>query len=193
MSHTSRAVEDILDVLQETAEENDNVSVEDMVSAIGNRGWGPLLFVPALVVISPLGGVPGVASLMAAIIALFAIQIVLGRDGVWMPGVIARRSVSGDRIEGAVEKVRPVGAWLDRWFHGRLSFLTSDMMIRVAAGVAVALCATVPPLELIPFAGLAPMSAIAMFGLALTLRDGVLMLFGFLLSCVTLATGTGLI
>jgi hypothetical protein len=39
-----------------------------------------------------------------------------------------------------------------------------------------------PPLELLPFASTAPMAAIATFGLALLVRDGVLMLVATCLS-----------
>ena len=48
---------------------------------------------------------------------------------------------------------------------------------------------TVPPLELVPFASSAPMIAIAAFGLAITVRDGVLMLVALCLAGA--ATGTG--
>ena len=44
------------------------------------------------------------------------------------------------------------------------------------------LCCLVPPLELVPFASSAPMLAIAAFGLALMVRDGLLMLAAFTLS-----------
>jgi hypothetical protein len=55
------------------------------------------------------------------------------------------------------------------------------------------LCLTVPPLEFIPFASTAPMAAIAAFGLAMTLRDGLLMALGFVLSLVAVGVGFGMI
>jgi hypothetical protein len=48
-------------------------------------------------------------------------------------------------------------------------------------------------LELLPFATTVPMAAIASFGLAMTLRDGLLMALGFLISAVTVVVGYGLI
>ena len=49
--------------------------------------------------------------------------------------------------------------WLDRWFHGRLKPLTRGLF-----------------LEIVPFASTAPMGAIALFGLALLVHDGALMI-----------------
>jgi len=54
--------------------------------------------------------------------------------------------------------------------------------VKLAAVMILALCATVPPLEFLPFASSAPMLAIASFGLALLVRDGLLMLIASVLS-----------
>lgn len=191
MAEANHAVEDILDRLHEIAEDKNAVSVGDTVAALGDRGWGPFLFVPALVEISPVGGIPGVPSLLAAIIAIFAAQIAVGRDHMWLPDILKHRHVPGDRMRKAAEKMRPVGAWLDRWFHGRIKWMTNDRMTRVAALVVLVLCLSVPPLELFPFASTGPMAAIACFGLALMLRDGLLMALGFALSAAAVAVGVG--
>jgi len=179
MASNSRPVEHILDDLRDAGEDNDDVSIGMVVSAIGDRGWGPFLFVPALIALSPLSGVPGVPSFLALLIMLFAVQMVLGRDSVWLPGFLERRSVKGEKLSRAMRKMRPVGERLDRWFHGRLPALTSGTARRAAAIATLLLCLTVPPLELVPFAGALPMGAIAVFGLALLLRDGLLMIAGF--------------
>src|SRR5690606_13121348 len=167
MGNGSQAVEEILERLHEAAEKEGTVSVNDVVAALGDRGWGPFLFVPAVIEMSPIGGIPGVPTLLATIIAIFAVQIAWGRGHMWLPGFLGRRSVSSDRMRKAIEKVRPVGKWLDRWFHGRLPRLTTDRATRAAAIATLLLCLTVPPLELLPFASTAPMAAIAMFGVGL--------------------------
>lgn len=189
MASGDKAVEDILDHLEETADAQNRVSVGDAVEALGGRGYGPFLFVPALIEISPIGGIPGVPTFLAIIIATFAVQIALGREHMWLPGFVERRDVSGRRMKSAVDKVRPVGVWLDRWFHGRMERLTGSGPRRVAAIACLILCATVPPLELIPFASTAPMAAIALFGLAMTLRDGLVMAVAFCAAVAALGVG----
>ncbi|EKE44270.1 exopolysaccharide synthesis exoD [Oceaniovalibus guishaninsula JLT2003] len=179
MSDDVTAVEDILDRLQELGDDSDRASIGDVLGAIGSRGFGPLLFTPALIEISPIGGIPGVPTFLAAIIALVAIQMIVGRDHVWLPGVIERRSVEGGKLRTAADKLRPIGAWMDRHFSHRLTRLTGPGMQRLAAGACLLLCLTVPPLEIVPFASTAPTAAIAAIGLAITARDGLLMLVGF--------------
>ncbi len=193
MGDDAHAVNEILDRLRRAAEEGARVSVGDVVDALGDRGYGPLLFVPALIDISPIGGIPTLPTLLALIMALVAGQIVLGRKTIWLPGVLRRRSVTSERMTKATDKLRPIASWLDRWFHGRLTWLTTPWVSRVAAVLILFLCLSVPPLELLPFATTVPMAAIASFGLAMTLQDGLLMALGFLISAVTVVVGYGLI
>lgn len=176
MSEDPKCVVDILDRLNETAREHQNVSIGNMVEAFGHRSYGPFLIVPALVELTPIGGIPGVPTFLAAIILLFAIQMVFGRHHFWMPGFLSSRSVSAKRLKQADDKLLPIARWLDRWFHGRLPRLTKGPFVRAAAVICVLLTLTVPPLELVPFASSGPMLAIAMFGLALLVRDGLLMI-----------------
>lgn len=58
--------------------EREQVSVADIQDEVGQRSFGPFLFVPALE-ISPVGGIPGLPTLLAVIVALFALQMLFGR------------------------------------------------------------------------------------------------------------------
>jgi hypothetical protein len=81
---------------------------------------------------------------------------------------------------------------MDRQIHGRLKPLTRGPFVKAAGIIVIALCCTVPPLELLPFASTAPMFAVACFGLAMMVGDGLLMLAAFLLSGMAAALGLGL-
>lgn len=164
----------------------DPVELGEAVEAFGKRSLGPFLLVPALIEVSPIGGIPAVPTLLAVIIALSAAQILFGRDHIWLPGFLERRHVKGDSVVKAADKLGGLGRWMDRWFHGRLTWLTRRPFDRIAAALCLALCATVPPLELIPFASTAPMAAIAAFGLALLVRDGALMAVAMVASVAAL-------
>jgi hypothetical protein len=192
MAKEPKSVGDILDRLNELADCSDEVSLGDTTEAFGGRSYGPFLIVPALIDISPVGGVPGLPTVLAAIIILFAIQILLGRKHIWLPGFLARRSVSSKKVRKATDKLRPLAKRLDGWFHGRLEALTQGAFVRVAAVAVILLALTIPPLELLPFATTAPMAAIIAFGLALLVRDGVLMIAGLVLSLLAVGLGFGL-
>lgn len=184
------SVDDILDDLDELAEENDRVSIADTVEAFGQRSWGPLIMLPALLEITPMGGIPGVPTFLAVVIALVAVQMVIGHDHLWMPGFIEDRCVDADKLKKASRKLRGAGKRLDQWFHGRWERFAIAPWSKVAGVLILLLCATVPPLELLPFASSAPMLAIACFGLALMVRDGALMLVASSLAIASLIFGS---
>lgn len=193
MADDPHNINDILDQLETLADERDRVSLGDAVEAFGNRSYGPFLLVPALIEISPIGSIPGLPTVLAAVIILFAAQMVWGRQHLWLPGFLKRRSAKAETVRKATDKLRGIARWTDRWFHGRLPALTGGVFVRIAAAASIALALTVPPLELLPFASTAPMAAIAAFGLALLVRDGVLMIVAIALAGVTIAVGVGLL
>lgn len=184
-----QGVKEVLGELDELAAENPRVCIGDVLDDFGPRSFGPGIMIPALLDISPAGGIPGLTTMLAAIIALTAIQLVLGRDRVWMPQFIRTRAITGKKLHKAVGGLRAIGAWLDNHSHGRLQGLTQGLVLRIAATAIIALCCIVPPLELIPWASTVPMFAIAVFGLALTTRDGVVMLVALALVGAAAAAG----
>lgn len=192
MADDPKSVSDILDRIEELADKEDKVAVGDVIEALGGRGFGPLLVIVPLIDISPIGGIPGLPTAMALVIVVVAVQILLGRRHMWLPGFIRRRSVKSERAKKAVGKTRGVARFMDRWFHGRLTWLTEGVFLRVAAVGVILLCAAVPPLELLPFATTAPMLAIAAFGLAITVRDGALMIAAVVLALAAVGIGLGL-
>lgn len=187
--HAPRKIVSILDDVDAAAEENDEVSIGNVVEQLGDRAFGPLIALPAMAELTPLGAMPGVPTVLALIIAIFAAQVAAGRDHLWLPRLLGERSVSADRIKRARQRAQPFARKLDRWFHCRLPRFTGPVATRIAAICCLLLCLTVPPLELVPFASSLPMAAIAMFGLGMTLRDGLLMLLAYLLLGGTLVTG----
>lgn len=186
MADGPHGVGDMLDRLNARAGSLTRITIGDMMQAMGHRGHAPLLILPALLEISPIGGIPGLPTALAAIIVLTAVQIVLGRDHLWLPGFVQRRGIASGRLKKALGKLRPLADRTDRWFHGRLPALTGKPVTRIAAAVVILLACTVPPLELLPFASTAPMAAIIAIGLAMLVRDGALMIAALGLSAAAI-------
>lgn len=192
MADDPKSVGDILDRIEEIGRREEKVELGHVVEAMGHRSHGPFLLIPALIEMSPIGGIPGLPTVLAAIIVLVAVQILIGRKHLWLPGFISRRSVKADTACKATAKLRGFSRFMDRWFHGRLPHFTSGWYVRAAAIACILLALTVPPLEILPFASTAPMFAIASFGLAMLVRDGLLMIVAFALSVAAVAIGLGL-
>ncbi|SPJ24277.1 hypothetical protein PAA8504_02105 [Palleronia abyssalis] len=175
----SDGLNDILDDLNDLAGAEETVSLNDVIGKLGSRGQGVVLLLPGLMGITPIGGIPGVPTISSVLITILAVQIILGQRQLWVPDMIGRRSVEDDRIRNATERLRGLADWIDRHFGNRLEALTGSIANRIAAGFCLLLAFTMPPLELVPFAGIIPFAGIAMLGLGLTLRDGVLMALAF--------------
>lgn len=189
MSHEPHSMGDVLGELDELAANHDEVRVADVLDDFGARSFGPFIMIPAVLEITPVGGIPGVPTVLALFIALIAVQLLIGRDHVWMPQFVQRRAVGSKKLHKAVGKLKGMADFLDRHSKGRLEGLTKGTAIKLVAAVIIALCCTVPPLEFLPFASTIPMLAIAVLGLALTVRDGALLLGSLLFAGLATALG----
>ena len=187
MADEPHSVGDILDRLDELANEKDEVSLGQTIEAFGNRSYAPFLVILPLIDISPVGSIPGLPTLLALVIVLTAGQLLFGRTHMWLPGFLANRSLKSEKVAKAVKNLRPVAKRMDKWFHGRLPALTQGPMVRVAAAAIIMLTLSVPPLELLPMATTAPMAAIAAFGMALLVKDGLLMIVAFVAAAGAIA------
>lgn len=176
MSDTDNDLQDIVDKLRDLGDVQDDVSIADMRDTIGARSFGPMLAIPALIEISPIGGIPGVPTVIALIIALVAAQIVFGRRHLWLPAFLDNRTVAGDKLRNGMDWLHRPAGWIDAVLRPRLKVVARGVGLRIVAALCIGLCATVPPLELIPFASTIPMAAIALMGLGLMARDGVVIL-----------------
>ncbi|MFD2262890.1 exopolysaccharide biosynthesis protein [Lacibacterium aquatile] len=183
----------ILDKLTGLADQEEQITLNDVIEAFGNRSYGPMLLIPACIELTPIGSIPGVPTVIALLIIFTALQMALGRKHLWLPGFLLERSVTAETLRKAVDKMRRPAKWADRWFHGRLKQLTKGRYLRIAAVACILMACTVPPLELLPLATTIPMAAIAVFALGVTLRDGVIVLAAILLAIGLTILGVSLV
>lgn len=172
----------LIDKIVEKARAADGISIADIRRIAGRRMAGPLLFFPAIVVVSPLSLVPTLPTAVALIVILVAGQLLWGAQVIWLPRRIRAMSLSLERLEKVVDFIRPGVTRIDKVLKPRLTFLTEGIAMRMAAGVCILVALTMPPLEFFPGASTAAGLIISIFGLSLTTRDGVLMLVA--LACV---------
>ena len=182
----SNDLTDILDDLDDLAGSEDEVSLGDVVDKIGQRGEGAFLALPGLVGATPIGGIPGVPTLLGVFVVLISAQFLIGKKGLWLPDMLKRRSVEDERITKSTKRLRGPAKWIDGHFGSRLQSLTGTPAKKIAALLALIFGCLLPPLEVVPFAALIPFAVIALLGLALALSDGLLMLIAFLASAAGL-------
>lgn len=175
-------VQSLLAKAQDSAEDG-RVTISSLLDAFGNRSFGPLIALFALVaIIPPVGAIPGVPTSMGLMVLLLSVQMLFGMTHPWVPKRLERVGFGADKVARAREKARGVTKRIDALISARLDWAAGAVAQRTAAACCAALALMMPPLELLPFAAALPASGIVLFGLGMTARDGVLMLIGFALT-----------
>jgi hypothetical protein len=173
--HEPESLEDVVGGIEDIGERGGKVCLSDALDTFGSRSFSPLLIVLPLIELSPFGGIPGIPTVLAILIALIALQMLIGRDHVWLPGFVADHGIDGEKLAKATHKLDRAAEWIDNHLGERLDWMLEGAGQKAAALVIILLCFSVPPLEFLPFASSVPMLAVAAIGLALLVRDGLLM------------------
>lgn len=167
----------VLDRLERVAGETDPVTVDAVLDELGRRSFGVALLVPGLVILAPLvGDIPGVPTMVAAVVLLSVGQLLLGRESPWLPRWLLERDAEAETVRKVVDGMRPAVRLVDRVVEPRLTALTGKVGRRVIAVVSVVVAAGVPLMEVIPFSANVAGVLLSGFGLALISSDGLLAL-----------------
>src|SRR5690606_34995220 len=173
----------------QSAGEGDDVSVPDMLDAVGTRSFGPVLLVPAMIILSPLSGIPTVPTLGAIIICLIALQLLCGRRSIWLPHWLLTLSLRRTTLDRAARFINPLARGVDRLLRPRWLFFVRRPFSQVIALLCILAAATMPLLEPLPFMATAAAAVICVYALALVAHDGLLALTALLLTGGLAAVG----
>jgi len=162
---------------------NPTVTVGEIVHRLGRRSFGALLFIFAAPNWLPLP--PGSSTFLAAPLLFFGPQIAIGIHRPWLPRFIDGKQLERAKLAGALRKLVPTLERVEKVSAPRLVFLFGPVGDRVI-GLTVTLLALVLLLP-IWLGNMAPGAAIAVFGLSLVQRDGVLALIGYAVTGLSVA------
>lgn len=174
-------VRNLRTLLQSLCDETagESVSIEDLLNAVGRRSYGPVLLLLGFIAISPLTLIPGANSLVAFVTLIFALQMVIGRPYPWVPKKALAFSFPRKHLTAGVAAADKYVAQVDRFLKPRLTFLTVSPFVQLVAAACVAAALVTIPLSFVPLGPVIPSLAVLLFGLAITARDGfVLVLAG---------------
>jgi hypothetical protein len=169
--------------LAQIIEENpERLSFTDLAAQLHYRAWGALLLIFSSINVLPLP--PGTTFFFAMPVLLVAAQMIIGRQTPWFPARLDRRGVTRQELQRLTGKIDWLERRVERIFKPRLSVLTGATAARLI-GIACFLLALIIAIPL-PLLHHAPATSIALFGLALIYRDGVLVIFAILASLASL-------
>lgn len=179
--NTRKTLSGISRKISAEAESHRKVPVEDIVEQVETSGFGPMLMIPALIIILPTGAIPGVPDVCNIIIALMAAQLVFGRHTPWLPKWIKDLKISGSKVSKAMKKVQPALRKIDNWSRQRLTGLTSHTAQRYIASLIVITSVLSIGVGVIPYVPALLALPTLFFAFGMTLRDGVIILLGLIL------------
>lgn len=167
---------------------SETMAFAELVSSLGERSFGWSLLVFALVNMLPL---PFGTDMITAIpVLVVTSQIARGYHELHLPGFVGRRRVSRKGFQKLVLRLGPVLRPIDRMLKPRLTWLFAPRAERLFGCflflVGLALFAP------IPLSGYMPAFAIALAGIALIERDGLVALAAGALGLAAIGVTVGL-
>jgi hypothetical protein len=176
-------------VLQELASLDCSITVANLRDALGDRGFAALLMVFAAINLLPLP--PGTSLILGIPLLIVSAQMALGRPTAWLPEFVLRKSIGRKQIVKLNRRITPKLETLERLVQPRFwpfSRSTADRWIGWIAFI-LALAVTIP----VPFGNWTPALSIAILGIALSERDGILLTAGIFVGLFSLGIIGGMI
>jgi len=167
---------------------SDRISVGELLTALGDRALGALLFIFAIPNVLPTP--PGTSSVLGVPLVFLAAQLAFGRAP-WLPAVVAKRSMSRSDFASVVKRIGP---WLERaekLLRPRMTRLAAPPM-EYLVGLVCLVLAIVLVLP-IPLGNVLPALAISLLALGVLERDGLWVLAGLAVAGASAAVVWGVI
>ena len=173
-----------------TSHPEPRISLGVLRDALGDRGFGVLLFIFALPNLVPVN-IPLLSAVLGLPLVLLAAQLTYGRHKPWFPRWLTERSFPREGFANVVLRSLPYLEGAERLLRPRLAVLLSWTGERLI-GLAILILALVLFLP-IPFANWLPACAIAIIGLAIVEKDGLAVLVGLAVGVASLAVAAAVV
>jgi hypothetical protein len=159
------------------------VSFAELEDAFTDRSFAALLTFFAILNLLPLP--PGTGVITGIPLVLLSVQMVMGRESVWLPSFMRDKTISPERFRLVSDRVVPWLQWLERfirprnWPFGRRQ---GDRWLGVFTTI-LGMSVVIP----MPLSNWLPALATVIIGIALCERDGRLMIAGLALGLISMS------
>lgn len=176
-----RAISDVLVDLDESLT-NERVSISDLIDAFHERGFGFLLLILSIPMALPIPVPPGINILLASPLILLTGQQALGRQKIWLPEGMKKRTIKSSKLKKIINASLPWFKRLEKLVKPRLKFITRGAFSYLIGvfGLIMALSVCVP----LPLTNTVPSLGIALMSVGVIMRDGLAVIAGALIGLV---------
>jgi len=161
-------------------ERGETVSLAQVIALAREKVFGIVLVLLAFPSALPIPA-PGYSTPFGILIFLIAIQLIIGRQQLWLPLSWQRKTLKTSTAQGVLKKGLPWLQKLEAIAHPRLPFVCQHRGGRTLMGLTIALMATSMMLP-IPGTNTLPAMCILITAFGLQEDDGVISLTGMILS-----------
>ncbi len=190
----TQALSDLLNRLEGSAE-GDSITVRQIVQHLGGSSMAALMLAFSLISTSPASAIPGLTAFVAVVVLVLVVQMILGRDCVWLPGFVLRRQLSTDKLCKGIGWLRTPVRGLERLLRPRMTFLLDRPWSFLPLGLVLVLALFMPFMEFVPASGSIASGVIALMAAGFLTRDGglVIVAMGLLVVIPVVAWTSGIL
>lgn len=173
-------------VLEElaNAHKDQDLPVRSLSQAMADRSFATFLIITSLMNMLPFP--PGSTLIFGIPIIIVALQMVAGRDSVWLPEFFLERAIKRETFAKVTTKIVPNLRRIEKWVRPRKWPFASNKRAERIVGLFATILGVAVFLP-IPFGNWLPALACAICGLALSERDGLWLGIGVALGIVSIA------
>ncbi|MEX3317104.1 exopolysaccharide biosynthesis protein [Sulfitobacter sp. PS-8MA] len=157
------------------------ITVEEIIDCLGKHSFASTILAFSLISTSPASGIPGVTAFVAVVIMFLVVQMIIGRDSLWLPGFIMRRDIAAKKLREGVSWLRKPVGFVDRFLHERSTYLLHRPWVYLPLLMVLAVTLVMPFMEVIPTSGSIASAMIAIFAAGYLMRDGRVVILSMVL------------
>ena len=179
---TSEVLRDLVDEGQ-----SERVTFREILVELRHRAVGFALLIFALPCCLPMP--PGIPTVCGIAIVIIAVNLIVGRQRLWLPRAITDKSVSRADLKRMVDRWLPYLERLERVCKPRFPIVTEPFS-KILIGIVIFALGFIMILP-IPFLGnMPPGFAASVIAIGMTERDGLVVLIGAAVSAVAIAVAS---
>ncbi len=171
----------------EKLDESERISLHAIAERLGHRSIGSVLLFLALPMVLPIPA-PGISVIFGIPLIVISAELMLGRETLWLPARLRRRTLSRANLETYVRRTLPLVRKIERMVRPRFMGSTRGLSLRIVGAMCLvlAIIITLP----VPLGHLVPGAAISVMALGLIEGDGLMLALGMMVGAAALLVVT---
>lgn len=178
--HMEKTIKRSSDTLLEIVNHEDlqgELTYQRILQILGDRAFGVVLLFFSLPSALPFSTIPGVSVIFSFPIVLFSCQMVFARKTLWLPKIIAKRTIHQETISKVVHAALPYLIKVEYFLKPRWAFMTCRFM-EIINGVVI-FCLAILLMLPIPLSNFILAALLIIFSLGLIEKDGLFLVAGY--------------